>query len=235
MGRKPDNPREGLLDLIPDSQSPQEYLSGFRLVMFDLDDTLFEERLYLESAYREIARKFSGSDEEEHKYFQWLQETFETQGRRNLFQKFFNEFSLGDPDIPGLLDMLRNHKVAGGLTYFPWVPKVLEYIDVNCALVTNGNPRQQRNKLKQLAPKELTNRFDFFFFANEVAPKPSPKVFSLIQEAIGVDASQCLMVGDSDVDSDFAHSIGGHYLHVRSLELALGKSGVDFSSLDETK
>lgn len=221
--------------MIPDAQSPQEYLAGFRLVMFDLDDTLFEERLYLESAYREIAFKFSGSDDEEHKYFQWLQETFEAQGRRQLFQNFFKEFSLGEPDIPELLDMLRNHKVPGGLRYFPWVPKVLEDIDVKCAVVTNGNPRQQRNKLNQLVPKELTNRFDFFFFANEVAPKPSPKVFSLIQEAIGVDASQCLMVGDSDVDSDFAHSIGAHYLHVRSLEIALRNSGVNFSSLNEAK
>lgn len=192
--------------------------------MFDLDDTLFEERLYLTSAYREIASAFSRSDEEKQKYSRWLKETFDTHGRSQLFQKFFKEFGLGDPDIPLLLDKLRNHKVAGGLPYFHWVPKALNSIEGKCALVTNGNPRQQRNKLTQLVPEELTRRFEFFF-ANEAAPKPNPMVFSLIRSVFKVDASQCLMVGDSDTDRDFAENIGAHYLEVRWLQAAFAKPG----------
>jgi FMN phosphatase YigB (HAD superfamily) len=209
--------------LIPKSRSVEDYFADFQLVMFDLDDTLFEERAYLASAYREIATELSRSVEEEKIYSRWLEETCLTQGRSQLFQKFFKEFNLGEPDIPHLLNRLRNHKVAGGLRYFSWVPKALEYIEGKCALVTNGNPIQQRNKLTQLLPEELTERFEVFL-ANEVAPKPSPKVFSLIREVFEVEASQCLMVGDSDTDLKFANSIGVDFLPVRSLELVLGQS-----------
>lgn len=206
--------------MITDSSDALLALSRFELVMFDLDDTLFLERVYLESAYREIGALLADSPEKAEHYGNWLRDKFCSVGRYQLFQNFLREFHLDLSNVETMLHVLRSHRVQGGLNYFGWVPEALQFVVGKCAIVTNGNPAQQRNKIIQLEPGQLTNRFEVFL-ANQIEPKPSPAVFTLIQKEFKIDSEKCLMVGDSETDRDFASAIGAQFIHVRILELAL--------------
>lgn len=220
MGRQPGSWGKGIPHLIVEPQSAVAALSSFDLVIFDLDNTLYEERTYLTSAYAEIGKLVAGTEEDAKLYSKWLEDTFLRDGRRQLFQKFLIEFHLGDAKIETLLHVLRTHKVPGGLPYFSWVSKALGLVGGRCALVTNGNPSQQKNKLSQLEPSHLTNKFEVFL-ANEIEPKPSPAVFKEIKKVLRVVPQQCLVVGDSEIDHDFALAGGAAFMPVRNLELAL--------------
>lgn len=209
--------------MIHNQSDLAEYFAQFELVMFDLDNTLYDEHIYLKSAYVEIAGVCGHTSEDVALYANWLNETSALEGRQNLFQKFVREFNLKNQSIEELLDVLRNHRVKGGLAYFTWVPEVILSIESSFALVTNGNPLQQRNKLSQLAPRSVTESFEIFL-AGEVAPKPSTTVFSKVSKFFSVKGNQCLMVGDSITDRDFAYAVGAKFLPVSILELAMNNS-----------
>jgi FMN phosphatase YigB (HAD superfamily) len=94
---------------------------------------------------------------------------------------------------------------------FPHVPDVLRGIHdrgARALVVTNGNPRQQRNKVAAIDWRGHDASLEFHYAA-ETAPKPDPAVFSRnILPRHGLDRSAYLFVGDAASDRAFAHNCG---------------------------
>ena len=88
------------------------------------------------------------------------------------------------------------------------VPETLDYLKekgIRFAVVTN-KPHEQAVKL---VTHLFGDRFEAVFGNQpQYARKPDPQSSQLAMQALGVSASECVFVGDSDVDVRTAHAAG---------------------------
>ena len=83
--------------------------SNYKYYLFDLDNTLYNENIYLFSAYYSIAIYL---EEKYHQasvlqYYNFLIMEFLRNGRTNLFQKLFTQYRINKIEISYLLGILR--------------------------------------------------------------------------------------------------------------------------------
>lgn len=184
--------------------------------IFDFDNTLYSENLYLFSAYEEIAQYTSVKfDLDLNIIKKFLIKNFLNTGRQNLFNDLINSFKLPNALLSELLIILRNHKMDNKIPLFSELESMInELILLNKSIIvlTNGNVQQQKNKMNQIDWKEIKKLN--FVFANEIAPKPSPEgVFSILKESC-CKRERTLFIGDSEVDMQCAKAARIDFLHV---------------------
>jgi phosphoglycolate phosphatase-like HAD superfamily hydrolase len=207
---------------------------NYDTIIFDLDGTLYPEINYLTPAFKAISEAF------EAKYAvnaleieQFLIRTFEKEGRSMLFNKCFNHFLKTENDaendenteggyfydmpIAHYLDILRTVKIAQKIALFPYVYRLIPQLVAEkkqIFVLTNGNPKQQRNKIAHLDWQNLDKHITFVF-ANEFAPKPSPTVFSdFLEPNFHLKTKKTLFIGDAETDAEFSQNVGFDFLHV---------------------
>jgi putative hydrolase of the HAD superfamily len=194
------------------------YYSGY---IFDLDDTLYDELTYLKAGYNKIGlfvQAAFGVDAEQSRL--WLLIEFQTRGRHRLFDRFCATFRIPATALPEMVRILRSTSVEGGLNLYPWADAWLSWIvrtGRKFAIVTNGDPGQQRNKQAQIKSATLRSCATFIC-AREIRSKPSG--LALI-EAIGsmqTSRGETLMIGDHCVDKLAAENAGIDFLHASELE-----------------
>jgi putative hydrolase of the HAD superfamily len=119
-----------------------------KVIVFDLDDTLYKEIDYLKSAYHEITDWFRDHYEI---YGLWGEMLRYYREKKDVFQEIIN-FYKRPVDKKFLLDMYRAHQPDIHLdndTRF-----VLDYLKNNegyyIAIITDGRSQTQRNKIKVL-------------------------------------------------------------------------------------
>jgi len=195
-------------------------LTKYKLVIFDLDDTLYPEREYLFSAYESIAKlvaERTGSNERV--YSDYLKNTFINGGRGNLLDSFIDAFNLSNTvSIQELLHILRT--IHCELFLYRKAKVLLDYIQkegVMAVIFTNGNLTQQRNKISCLKIRESYPAVAVYYAA-EYEPKPSPVGLNAILQYYNVDSKKVLVIGDSATDHDAAKAAGidyldSHFLH----------------------
>ena len=82
----------------------------------------------------------------------------------------------------------------------------LEGAGIGVAVLTNGEPRQQRLKLERTG---LADRFDRILTPTEVgAPKPRPEAFTTACTMLGLDLERTAYVGDN-LEVDAVGAVGG--------------------------
>jgi phosphoglycolate phosphatase-like HAD superfamily hydrolase len=192
-------------------------VSENKFIVFDLDNTLFDERIWLLAAYRRIAEfAYPQKAEKKEDVYNFLRNTFDTEGRKFLLDKLKIKFpdSIGDIDLWLLL--IRQTIVDGGLPIFDWAKDVISKFSENCiAILTNGNPLQQKKKFEQLYPSNLTKNL-LLICANEVEPKPSPKGLFLIGDTFDLKMKDLVFVGDSQVDLECSMKAGVEFIQVHN-------------------
>jgi phosphoglycolate phosphatase-like HAD superfamily hydrolase len=197
--------------------------SETKFIMFDLDNTLFDERDYLFQGYYRIAQYLS------QKYlinldsiYGFLTLKFEPSQRSNLFDELLLYINVPNFEIKNLLKILRTFDPLNKIYLFPFMRDLLIQIKCNnipYVIITNGNTTQQKNKVKYI---EWDGLKPSIFFANDFAPKPSPivyheAIFPIYQDLIL--SGEVLYIGDSYVDKLFAENIDVRYIDVNELEL----------------
>ncbi|UZO82365.1 HAD family hydrolase [Aquimarina sp. ERC-38] len=154
-------------------------------VIFDLDDTLSKEILYLESAYKTIAdfiaTKLSIDAVEVHqKMLRWYHT------KENAFEKVVTAYSSDTVQLykNELLDIYRNH--LPNITLKEEVIAVLDYCknkEYNLGLLTDGRSVQQRNKIKALG---LSTYFKEIVISEEFgSEKPNPNNYRYFESVFG--------------------------------------------------
>ena len=141
------------------------------VIVFDLDDTLYDEIDFVKSGFKEVA-KFLGDN----KYFDFMWEEFLKSGSGKIFDKLINEFKL-DIEIKKLIEMYRFH--------FPDIKlpqqskELLEYSKkYKTALITDGHYIMQKNKYKALCLDIDYPIFTDFYHTK----KPETKAFTMVME-----------------------------------------------------
>lgn len=197
------------------------YFSKYKLIVFDLDNTLIPETEYLFRAYEEISyfiEKKSFIDRM--KVDSYLKNEFIKNGRSNLFDNMLSNFNINDVEMTSILDILRTVKLSEKIRLIDNMKLILESLvndKIPYVVFTNGNVDQQKNKVENIRWNGL--RPDVIY-ANEIKSKPDTISFStyLLKNKIEIREDEILMIGDSEVDQLFAKNLGCDFKYVSSLK-----------------
>ncbi|HPJ58661.1 MAG TPA: HAD-IA family hydrolase [Bacteroidales bacterium] len=203
-------------------------LDKFSLFIFDLDNTLYNERDYLFGAYSKIAADISSlyPSLSEDDLSENLKNIFLTEGRTNLFDKFLEMNNLEGELLDDCLNVLRNYKAEKNIALNPRMREFLIYLrdkGKTLFVLTNGNPVQQRNKIRSINWNGLDENIEFIF-ADELEPKPSPEGLFYILKNTRTGKDDAIFIGDRDSDRECAANGGITFLGINDLNDILKSS-----------
>jgi FMN phosphatase YigB (HAD superfamily) len=191
-------------------------------IMFDLDNTLFEETDYLFQGYEKIALYLSKKHQlSTFDIYKYLSLNFKFDDRSNLFDNMLEEFNIPQFELPNILDILRTYTPYQKIQLYPELKQVLIEIKskfVPFVIVTNGNVTQQQNKIKHI---DWGNLKPLVYYANNCSPKPSPQIYFdciLPRYRESIKKGKIFYIGDSKIDQIFAENIGFDFIDVTLLK-----------------
>ena len=171
----------------------EKHLDGLDAIIFDLDDTLYSEKEYIQSGFRAIAEHFGEPQFEKELWTAYEQggraidEVLALHGCMDLKQEALQIYRFHDPKIhlyEGVSDMLARLRQI-----YP------------IGVITDGRPEGQRAKIRALG---LT--VDEIIITDELGGveyrKPNPTAFVLMQEKMGIPFEKMAYVGDN-ITKDF--------------------------------
>ena len=113
------------------------------VIVFDLDDTLYKERVFVESGFRAVAQYLDSLSFADEMLYSW-------EAGKNAFEQLISKHSLC-VSIDELLNVYRTHEPSINLD-----PSIIATLDLLVAhdrtlgLITDGRSKTQRNKIKAL-------------------------------------------------------------------------------------
>lgn len=185
---------------------PQNY----NVYIFDLDNTLYRETDYLFPAFSQIGDYiFHKTGIESSDIARFLRDEFISEGRKHLFDKLIEKFSLNRIAVQELLHVLRTANPGTIFLYGDAYDTLLSLKTMNkkIAIITNGTVQQQKNKIAHIDWKELNGYIDFVF-SDETERKPSPESINQYLEKNSIRPDEAVFVGDSIEDEHAATSAG---------------------------
>lgn len=199
----------------------EKLLNSKKYFLIDLDDTLYDESQYLFPAYNAVAKYLADHFHEDEVHIRtFLKNTFTEEGREYLFNKMFAVFEIEEAILPELLHIMRTVQLPHHINLFEeWYTMLdqLQTTQKNIAVITNGNPVQQKNKIAQINWKEMDMHINFYC-ADEWKRKPATDVFKIIQQKnSGALLNEFVMIGDSKTDEQFAANCLIDFVQIKSL------------------
>lgn len=165
-------------------------------VIFDLDDTLYDERQFVRSGHKAvssyIAEKY-GIDRED--FYRLLTSIFSKQGRTNVFDSALKRLSIYEKSI--VLDMVKTYrKHHPNIALFRDARKILPEIRKNyrTGLITDGIPGVQKSKVYAL---KIQNLFDQITYATLFGGKEDVKPFLITLKKLKVKPSESIYIDDN--------------------------------------
>jgi FMN phosphatase YigB (HAD superfamily) len=185
---------------------------GSRGVLFDLDDTLYPERQFVDGGFHAAARTIraalaSAQGQDEDELVDRLWQLHAEAGRGRLFDRLIEQIT-GAPAEPALvlacLHAYRTHEPH--LTPVRGIDRLLGELErrgVPLGLVSDGLASVQRRKLDALP--SIRGRFGAIVMTDELGPghaKPAPEGFMLACRLLGVAPADAVYVAN-DARKDF--------------------------------
>jgi putative hydrolase of the HAD superfamily len=171
--------------------------AAVRLVVFDLDDTLYLERDFVRSAYvavGDLVRRRLGI----RGFFDAAWSRFVSGRRERVIDRVLEEFGVKPrrPLIRELLSCYRFHPPSIRLT-----ADALRFLrrppgGITVGVITDGRPRTQRAKIRALGVDRWVEAIEYSGRWGPRYAKPHPRAFRSMQEKFGWPGSACLYVGD---------------------------------------
>jgi len=168
-------------------------------VVFDLDDTLYPEREYVQSSYRVVAATLAGGEWDQNRIYDLLWQEFERGDRRRVFNTVLQHMGREDSpeEITQLIELYRQHRPE--LTLDRDVRDILETLKAQfkLGLVTDGFLPAQKLKVQALG---LESHFDSLCYTEELGRdywKPATKAFERMSRALQCEPQQSVYVADN--------------------------------------
>ena len=171
-----------------------------KVVVFDLDDTLYKEIDFLKSAYRHIASLISNTKALEEEMYQLMLEAY--LNRENAFETVVQEYRLRLFSVEWMLGVYRNHKPKIALD--DDTKNTLDELKKNgviLGIVTDGRLVQQQNKIDSLGLSKYMDVNDIIVNEEEKRFKPDQRSFLYFMNEYG-DACDYWFIGDN-TNKDF--------------------------------
>ncbi len=169
-----------------------------KLILFDLDDTLFKYDEYVRSGFKAVTsyavEKYGINPED---FFAFLSVLHKKYKEKEIFSHVINYFSLDPSTIIEFISVFRTHKPD--IKLFEGYREILENLKTsyNLALLTDGAVEVQNKKIDALKIKNIFNKI---FFTEKFPPnkqKPSPFCFTIIAEVFKIRPNEIVYVADN--------------------------------------
>lgn len=187
-----------------------------KLIIFDLDDTLYNEKEYVVSGFRSVSKKI------ESKYglnffevYSALLESFFVDGRGKNFDKIVDKFGLSPKIVPDLVKTYRGHEPEIHIKDEDklFLKKLSQKYKL--CLITDGWEDVQKNKVSVL---KLDSIFDLVLYSQRDGikyAKPHNKFFVKALNYFKVKKEEAVMIGD-DYDKDI---VGANGLGIKTFQV----------------
>jgi putative hydrolase of the HAD superfamily len=189
--------------------------------IFDLDDTLYPERSFVESGFRAVAGMLEVSygiySSESLSYMLGI---LASEGRGKVFDRLLNLHNLLNASrLRKCINIYRHHKPE--IFVSPDASFILDSLSIKPYMVTDGHKIVQRNKVEALG---LDSIFEKIFITNRYGAsyvKPSIKCFEFIRRRTSSDWTDMFYVGDNPA-KDFVNlnKLGVHTIRIKTGEHA---------------
>ena len=169
------------------------------VLIFDLDDTLYDEMTYVRSGFRAVAafgKKSFGLDEEES--YNYMTETLLTRGRGKIFDTWLHVHNLySSSRVIQCINIYRNHTPSINLSNY--AQNIIEhYRGLNpLYLVTDGHKIVQQKKISSLGIESIFKRCFITHRFGICHAKPSLYCFEKIRNMEKCEWSKMVYVGDN--------------------------------------
>lgn len=195
-------------------------LKNFNLIIFDLDDTIYNSFYFDNPAYEKISNllnKKLGFNKKLIIKKIFKEKKFEK--KNNLNNKIFNKV-LGELGLVKdkakfeklCIKIYQNNKIDKidkKTTLIDLISK-LHQEEKKLFLVTNGNFIRQKNKIKSLGIKKYFDKIFILDKSKNNSPKPSIKNVKVLR--FKSKKNNSIMIGDSVLDKKFARNLGIRYI-----------------------
>ena len=192
--------------------------SPIEAVLFDLDDTLYEQAQWLDGAWRAVARMGPPLIEERALLAALRTVAAEGSDRGRIIDRALAAVGRGDLAVAPFVEAFRRFR-PDVLAPYPGVDACLTALGnaVPLGLVTDGDPALQASKLAALG---LAHHFQVVVYSDELGGrgmrKPAPAPFLAALEQLGVDPAESVYVGDRP-DKDVAGALATGMRAIRVL------------------
>lgn len=172
----------------------EKYVCDLKAVIFDLDDTLYSEKEYVKSGYKQIGEFFSEIPNMSEKL--WAEFL---RGGNAIDQVLKAEGRYSEENKAECLRVYRFHKP--NIHLYAGVEQLLIRLrarGLKIGVITDGRPEGQRAKIQSLGLKKWV---DEIIITDELGGveyrKPNAKAFECMKQRIGVNFSEMAYVGDN--------------------------------------
>lgn len=167
-------------------------------IIFDLDDTLYNENTYVVGAFRTVCEYLSSKYDLDNKgLYKDIIEIFNNYGRGKIFNILCEKYTL-DENINNLVKIYRNSKPE--LKLYNDALEILNWLNqkkYNIGLVTDGDSTVQYNKIKFLNIDKFIEKIVVSDDFGKDYWKPHEKPYLEVINYFNVKPSQCIYVGDN--------------------------------------
>lgn len=183
-----------------------------KVIVFDLDDTLYDQKLYVYKAFRKISKFISKKYKRDE---QFIYRSLIRMWLRNgpMYQWLFNDLvkELGIESKSLINTLVRIfHSYKSKLRLYPKTRDTLQKLRKKyiIGMITDGNVQMQKNKISALNIKNLFNII-IFCKLKKGFEKPNVNSYRLMIKKIGIKPNEMIYIGDNPyVDFIGAKKIG---------------------------
>lgn len=187
-----------------------------KVLIFDLDDTLYYEKKYVLGAFKKVAyylgNKYEKNVEE---LYDRMAEILDTLGRGKIFNIICEENNFKE-DIEELIDIYRNSKLE--LELYKDGKKILIWARENgykLGIITDGCSKVQWNKIDALNVVKLVDKIIVTDDLGKEFWKPHKKSYLDMMSYFNISEDECIYIGDNP-NKDF---IGAKELGMKTIRI----------------
>lgn len=168
-----------------------------RVLVFDLDDTLYDELSYVDSGFRAVARFLADEFQVDYSAVYQVMKRELVNGRGRIFDVALAAFGLYSLQrVRRCVSVYRLHKPS--IALYPEADACLARLrDLPLYIVTDGNKVVQQHKVEALGLPERVNRVFITHRFGIRHAKPSPYCFSKICANESVPPNQVVYIADN--------------------------------------
>ena len=167
-----------------------------KIVVFDLDDTLYPEKDYVLSGFKAVSKEFSDQNLETN-FFKLSSQLFSEGKRGNIFNLALNhlEIPYDNNYIQKLLQVYRRHKPTIHLFEDAhWAINFFRHKEL--AIITDGYYESQLAKVSALNIKNKFSKIIFTDYFGREFWKPHIFAYKKIMTTFDCEGPSCLYIGD---------------------------------------
>ena len=185
--------------------------------IFELDNVLYPEKDYLYQVYYLFAGLMEYTELIDAKAAtDVMLNTYNTEGKDMVFDRLKDKMDVNEKYRDNFNQLLVTARLPLKLLLYEKMLNLLQEIVIDrkkLFIVTNGDPLQQLNKIKQMEWHGLENYLTAYF-AEETAAKPEPDVIHILLKDHDLLRRDLLMIENSETDRLCADVCGIDYINV---------------------